>query len=226
MSPSRAPCFALLPLATLGACSSTEVPAAPATSSGDTAGSPRSDSPDESSNVAEEPTPECFSSSTSYVPECAALELCVTKMPAIDVNPTNCEQCAWTFAEDAGDTLTFENAEGWLFLRFGSLSGLTSTDQLKSAFQGVNFYVKFPLKNDPASDATYFEQRSDVNELALFELADGRLHVRIDFSVATPYASVISKTQFCGDTNRCLCIFNQVMGATTFDVDLPFAGPS
>lgn len=92
---------------------------------------------------------------TGSAPECSALQLCVMQTPRIEVDPSNCGagQCQWHFAENSGDTLTFENADGWLFLRFhsGSHTGVPDRATFEGAFEHVNFYAKLvPGQRDGA----------------------------------------------------------------------------
>lgn len=171
--------------------------------------------------------PKCFVSTTTDVPDCSEFQLCLTTMPKISVSPDTCgsEQCAWLFDTNAGDTLTYENEEGWVFLRFSSLAGVETTEELRAAFEHINFYAKFPLTDETKGDATYFEQWGDPDELDEFSLVDGRLHVKVAFHVTEPYASVLSQTRICGDTNLCLCRFADVSGSSAFDIDLPMQLP-
>jgi hypothetical protein len=161
-------------------------------------------------------------------PECASLEICMSTMPEIHVDPTNCQpgQCAWTYQQDAGDTLTYENEQGWYFLRFSSLAGANSTASLRSVFEHANFYAKFPMRgNSAAQNAIYFDSRTNPDNFDVFEAGNGRLHVRVSFAVTNPYSFVLSASTICGDTNDCMCTFGGVQGGSVFDVDLPFVGP-
>jgi hypothetical protein len=147
-------------------------------------------------------------------------------MPAMHVDSTNCQpgQCAWTYQQDVGDTLTYENEQGWFFLRFSSLAGANSTASLRSAFEHTNFYAKFPVRGSSAAqDAIYFDSRTNPDDLDVFEAENARLHVRVLFTVKNPYSFVFSASKICGDTNNCMCSFGGIAGDSVFDVDLPFA---
>jgi hypothetical protein len=160
------------------------------------------------------------------VPECAGYELCATHTPVISVNTDNCAPgpCSWKFVPDVGDTLTYENDDGWLFLRFNDygLGGVQTTADLVSVFQHVNFFAKFPLRGS-TNKAIYFESRTGPEGFDVFAFENGRLHVKLSFTITSPpYTSVVTKTTLCGDTNSCTCSFPYPEASTTFEVDLPF----
>lgn len=165
----------------------------------------------------------CYAATTSDVPECATMEFCLTSTPSIDVDETNCSpgQCSWSFQSNVGDTLAYDNDQGWVFLRFtdGTLGGAQDTSDLLAGFWHVNFFSKFP---DASPTGTiYFEERYGPDAFEIFELAEGRLHVKLAFSIHDPYAFVNSQTAICGDTNQCACTFGYEAD-TSFEVDLPF----
>lgn len=176
--------------------------------------------------------PRCYpaDSTGNEAPECSSLQICASAMPEIHVNPTNCQPgpCAWTYEQNAGETLTYESNQGWFFLRFSYLPADYSTAALRGAFEGANFYARFPLLGKSAGqdqDAIYFESYATPDDLDVFEAGNGRLHVRVSFTVTNPYSFVLSASRICGDTNHCMCSFGGVRGHSVFDIDLPFVRP-
>ena len=175
-----------------------------------------------------QPTPE-----SAAVPECAPTSLCLGATETVAVGTTACsaQTCRWTFAEDVGDTLTYDGGDAWVFLRFGSsIAGATTTDQLLAAGPSVNFYVTFPATGATGLTATYFEQRTGAAAFDQLELSGGKLHVKLSFTVHDPYSWVVTSgspsSDLCGDTTSCVCTYAGVSMPATIEVDLPADVPS
>jgi hypothetical protein len=221
----------LFTLLVVGCSSSTpEKVSADRNHSADDAGIPAKDGEAQPATDALPPDPgvACYSSLTGTAPECASLQLCVTSTPRIQVDPQNCDTagpCAWTYQRNAGDTLTYENPRGWVFLRFdpGALAGVRDTAGLVAAFQQVNFYAKFPQRDLP-SRPTYFDLRTDLAGIDIFEMTGDRVRVKVTFTIDKPSIHILSKTAFCGDTNSCPCWFDGYRADSSFEVDLPIEG--
>jgi len=172
----------------------------------------------------------CYQPTTysAMVPACAATRLCLASPQAEVVDGAHCtaQTCRFTYQKNAGDTLTYDGGNTWVFLRFaGSIVGATTTDQLTAAFQHVNFYKLYPVSGSPsAQPAMYFEQRASIDGFERFEFVAGRLHVRLTFTVRNPYASISSSDSHCnaGDIiGMCNCVYDGIDELATIDVDLP-----
>lgn len=161
-------------------------------------------------------------------PECAQTSLSLSSPQVVAVDGSRCEAqtCRWTYQVNDGDTLTYDGGNTWVFLRFsGPIAGATSTAQLAAAFQHVNFYRMFPVDggSQPLS-AVYFEARTSVDGFDVFELAGGKLHVKLTFTIKDPYASIRSQASGCyeGDEGGvCSCVYGGVDIPGTIEVDLP-----
>lgn len=171
-------------------------------------------------------------SASSVVPECAATSLCLTSPQTLVVDSAHCPSqtsCAWTYAVDVGDTLTYSDNEIWLFLRFGaSIGGTTTTDRLVAASPQVNFMLTFPVRGGSDLTASYFEQRTGVAAFDTFALTDGNLHVKVTFTIQTPASQIRSQSTLCdeGDVaGMCACIYDNVDIPGSIDVDLPVDVP-
>jgi hypothetical protein len=165
---------------------------------------------------------------SAAVPECARTSVCLASSQAVVVDSAHCTAatCRWTYQVDLGDTLTYEDGDNWVFIRFDRpIAGATATDQLSAAGPSVNFYRTFPVSGG-TSDlvATYFEQRTGVASFDQFDLAGGKLHAKLSFTVQDPYALISSQDTGCamGDVSgRCNCVYSGVDIPASSDVDLP-----
>jgi hypothetical protein len=162
------------------------------------------------------------------VPECAETSLLLSspQLVAVDASHCDAETCRWTYQVNDGDTLTFDGGNSWVFLRFDtSIAGATTTAQLAAAFRHVNFYRTFPVSGSsmPLS-AMYFEARTSVDGFDVFELAGGRLHVKLTFTIEDPYATIWSQAGGCSEGDEigiCPCVYGGVDVPGTIDIDLP-----
>jgi len=162
------------------------------------------------------------------VPECTATSLCLDSSQAVVVDSAHCTAatCRWTYQANAGDTLTYDGGDTWVFIRFtGRIAGATTTDQLSAAAPAVNFYRQFPVTGGTNGlEATYFDQRTGVASFDLFELSRSMLHVKVSFTVKDPYAWIQSQDAACvaGDVGgMCICTYDGVDIPGSIDVDLP-----
>lgn len=165
---------------------------------------------------------------SAAVPECARTSVCLASSQTVVVDSAHCTAatCRWTYEVDVGDTLTYQDDDNWLFIRFnGPIAGATATDQLSAAGPSVNFYRTFPVSGGTGGlAATYFEQRSGVASFDQLDLAGGNLHAKLSFTVQDPYAIVSSQDAGCtmGDVSgSCSCVYSGVDIPASIDVDLP-----
>jgi hypothetical protein len=162
------------------------------------------------------------------VPECASTKVFIADKQDVTISAGGCTAptCAWTFQEDAGDTLTFDDGVDWVFIRFatGSIGGATTTDQLASNLQGVSFYRRFPVTGGATSQtATYYDQRTDISGFDAFELVGGKLHVKLTFTIQNPYSTINSRDPSCSTGDQvglCFCTYGGVQVPASIDVNL------
>ena len=169
---------------------------------------------------------------SAVVPECAAASLCLTSPQSLEVDSAHCPSktsCAWTYQVDVGDTLTYQDDEIWLFLRFGgSIGGATTTEQLLAASPEVTFVQTFPARGSSGLTASYNEQKTGVSAFDTFALADGHLHVKVSYTIQTPSSQIRSQSSLCneGDVSGiCFCTYDGVDVPGSIDVDLPVEVP-
>ncbi len=162
------------------------------------------------------------------VPECGSSTFCVPETLETVLDGSTCKSgsCRFTYAVNAGDTLTYEDEEVFLFMRFDRpIAGVTTTQELKDALSHVNFMREYrgSVKGSE-SPAVQFESTQDLGRFEIFELDNGILHVRLPFTLATPYLWIQSSAPGCASSDMlgvCVCNYEVPPQRGVVEIELP-----
>jgi hypothetical protein len=167
----------------------------------------------------------CYPSTTT-LRACSAVSFCPPSSLDTQLDSANCSQsCRFTYQVNLGDTLTYEDDDIYLLLRFGSgITGATTEDQLKAAFWHYNLMRTFPTTGPEGTEVIVFTQSTNIGDFETFELRDGVLHVRIPYTLSSPYVWVRSNDSGCRDDDvigECTCSFAPPVATGIIELTLP-----
>jgi hypothetical protein len=160
------------------------------------------------------------------IPECGATKVCLPDDAGVAIDSGTCKapNCDFGLTDER---LTYDDGSTSVEMRFfPDISRAATTEELAALFQEVYFNVSFPLEpaTEHADSAAYLEHRGGIGAFDTFELKDGRLHVRLTFTITDPYTYVLSSAPGCitGDVGgMCECRYGGITRPGTIDIELP-----
>lgn len=153
----------------------------------------------------------------AVVPECASTELCMPTDDHVVIDPEHCPlaDCRFTYAENAGPTLTYDDGRTFMFFRFdGTISAATLLH--------ANFYRTYPIDN--GTFAMYAQMSMQAVDFDVFELGDDHVHVKLSFTITEASARIQSSHELCVDGDvlgSCRCVYGGFEVPGSVELDLP-----